>query len=133
MADARSEITPAYRTLDEPTKLLGLAVGQWGALVLAGGFAYGWLLFSPLPWRLNVSLIVILAGAPLVLLILRAQGALSAPALIAAVWRWRTRPALLLGVSDETPPERGGVTLDEQPEDSSESVIDDQPLWVKAG
>lgn len=133
MGDERSEITPAYRTLDEPTKLLGLAVGQWGAMVLAGGFAYAWLLFSPLPWRLNVSLIVILAGAPLVLLILREQGALSAPQLIAAVWRWRTRPALLLEVTAEAPPDRGSVVLDEQPEESPEGLNDDEPLWVKAG
>ena len=73
-----SEITPAYRTLDEPTKLLGLAAGQWAALLLVGGLAYLFVLVSPLPWRMNVSLVVILAGGPLVLLLLREQGALSA-------------------------------------------------------
>ena len=74
----RSEVTPNYRTLDEPTKLLGLSIGQWGAVALAAGFAYLLLLVSPLPWRVNVSLIVIFGGAPMVLLLLREQGALSA-------------------------------------------------------
>ena len=36
----RSEVTPNYRTLDEPTKLLGLSIGQWGAVALAAGFAF---------------------------------------------------------------------------------------------
>ena len=76
----RSEVTPNYRTLDEPTKLLGLSIGQWGAVALAAGFAYLLLLVSPLPWRVNVSLIVIFGGAPMVLLLLREQGALSASA-----------------------------------------------------
>ncbi len=80
---AGSEVTPNYRTLDEPTKLLGLSIGQWGAVVLAAGFAYLLLLASPFPWRLNVSLIVIFGGGPMVLLLLREQGALSALELVA--------------------------------------------------
>jgi hypothetical protein len=125
MADEHTltEITPAYRTLDEPTKLLGLSLGQIGATALAGAFAYLWLLVSPLPWRLNISLIVILGGGPLVLLVLREQGALSAPALVSAVWCWRTRPALLMEGDPERPPAGGGVILDEAPEGVEPSPI----------
>ncbi len=93
----RSEVTPNYRTLDEPTKLLGLSIGQWGAVALAAGFAYLLLLVSPLPWRVNVSLIVIFGGAPMVLLLLREQGALSASQLVSAVWRWRAKAGAAAG------------------------------------
>ena len=102
----RSEVTPNYRTLDEPTKLLGLSIGQWGAVALAAGFAYLLLLVSPLPWRVNVSLIVIFGGAPMVLLLLREQGALSALQLVSAVCRWRAKAALLLAVDAERAAER---------------------------
>ena len=81
-------------------------VGQWGAVALAAGFAYLLLLVSPLPWRVNVSLIVVFGGGPMVLLLLREQGALSAAALVSAVCRWRAKPALLLAVDPEQPPQR---------------------------
>jgi hypothetical protein len=111
----RSEVTPNYRTLDEPTKLLGLSIGQWGAVAIAAGFAYLLLLIKPFPWRVNVSLIVIFGGAPMVLLLLREQGALSASRLVSAVCRWRVKPALLLAVDAEQPPSGGVVVLDEAP------------------
>ena len=120
MSDAdpiRSEVTPNYRTLDEPTKLLGLSIGQWGAVALAAGLAYLLLLVSPLPWRVNVSLIVIFGGAPMVLLLLREQGALSASQLVGAVCRWRAKAALLLAVEAELPRTGGVVLLDEAPAD----------------
>ena len=126
----RSEVTPNYRTLDEPTKLLGLSIGQWGAVALAAGFAYLLLLVSPLPWRVNVSLIVIFGGAPMVLLLLREQGALSAPALISAVLRWRARPALLLAVDPEEPPQGGVVVLDEAPAGVGRDELEDELPWL---
>ena len=126
----RSEVTPNYRTLDEPTKLLGLSVGQWGALALAAGFAYLLLLVSPLPWRVNVSLIVVFGGGPLVLLLLREQGALSAPRLVSAVFRWRSKPALLLAVDPEQPPRGGVVLLDEAPPGIGRDVLAEELPWL---
>jgi hypothetical protein len=127
---ARSEVTPNYRTLDEPTKLLGLSIGQWGAVALAAGFAYLLLLASPLPWRVNVSLIVVFGGAPMVLLLLREQGALSAPTLIGAVLRWRARPPLLLEVDPEEPPRGGVVVLDEGPADIGRDEPAEELPWL---
>ena len=127
---ARSEVTRNYRTLDEPTKLLGLSLGEWGAVALAGGFAYLLLLISPLAWRVNVSAIVVLGGAPLVLLLLREQGALSASQLIAAVLRWRLRAALMLGVDPDEPPTRGVVVLDEAPAEDGRDEVDGDLLWL---
>ena len=131
-SSARSEVTPNYRTLDEPTKLLGLSLGEWGAVALAGGFAYLLLLISPLPWRVNVSAIVVLGGTPLVLLLLREPGALSASQLIVAVLRWRLRPALLLGVDADEPPRRGVVVLDEAPAEVGRDEFDGDLLWLGA-
>ena len=126
----RSEVTPNYRTLDEPTKLLGLSVGHWGAVALAAGFAYLLLLVSPLPWRMNVSLIVIFGGGPMVLLLLREQGALSATALIGSVLRWRSRPALLLGVDSDEPPQDGVVVLDEAPAGIGRDQLTAELPWL---
>ena len=97
-------MTPNYRTLDEPTKLLGLSIGQWGAVALAAGFAYLLLLVSPLPWRVNVSLIVIFGGGPMVLLLLREQGALSAPAAGRRGLSLALRPRCSAGGPAEEPP-----------------------------
>ena len=126
----RSEVTPNYRTLDEPTKLLGLSIGQWAAVALAAGLAYLLLLASPLPWRLNVSLIVVFGGAPMVLLLLREQGALSAWQLVSTVFRWRAKPALLLAVDPERPPRGGVVVLDQAPGDvGADEPVEELP-WL---
>lgn len=125
-----SEVTPAYRTLDEPTKLIGLSMAQWGAIALAGAIAYAWVLVSPLPWRLNVSLVVVLMGAPLMIALLREQGALSAATLFAAVCRWRLRPTLLLEGNLRHAAERGGVMLDEPAEVPARERFTDELPWL---
>ena len=128
-----SEVTPNYRTLDEPTKLLGLSLGQWGAVVLAAGFAYLLLLVSPLPWRVNVSLIVVFGGGPMVLLLLREQGALSARQLTGAVLRWRAKPSLLLAVDREHPPSEGVVVLDEAQVGIGRDELAEELPWLDLG
>ena len=95
-----SELRRAYRTLNEPTRLLGLSLGAWLAVVLAAGAGYAWLLVSPLGWRVNVSLVVIALGAPLALLVLREQTTISPGRLLLAILRWRLRPAEITGVED---------------------------------
>ncbi len=95
------ELRPAYRTLNEPTRLLGLSIGAWLALVLAAGVAYGWLLVSPLGWRVNVSMAVIGLGAPLALLVLREQTTISPGRLLLAVAAWRLRPATITNADDD--------------------------------
>lgn len=129
---APSELTPAYRTLDEPTKLIGLSIAQWAALALAGTIAYGWLLVSPLPWRMNASLVVIGAGGPLILALLREQGALTAPQLFRAVWCWRICPTLLLEADPAAAAERGGVVLDEPAEPPDGEPIAEELPWLDA-
>ena len=86
------ELRRAYRTLNEPARLLGISVAGWLAVLAAGALGYAWLLVSPLGWRANVSLAVIVLGAPVALLLLREQATISPGRLLVAVVRWRARP-----------------------------------------
>jgi len=129
-ADDRPELRPAYRTLNDPTRLLGLSVSGWAVLLVAGGAGYGWLLVSPLPWRVNFSLAVIGLGAPAALVLLREQSTISPARLLAAVARWRARPALLVAPNTERPVTRGGVRLDSPPAEPEARVDVDELPWL---
>ena len=106
------ELVPCYRTIDQPSQLLGLSTGAWATALVCFAAGYAWVTVSPLPFRANFSLAVIFLGAPLILVMLREQTALSPARVLAAVLRWRTTPTLL------GPPElgakiSGGVRLAE--------------------
>jgi hypothetical protein len=105
------ELRRAYRTLNEPARLLGISVAGWLAVLAAGALGYAWLLVSPLGWRANVSLAVIVLGAPVALLLLREQATISPGQLLIAVVRWRARPARITAVDDRSV-RSGGVRLD---------------------
>lgn len=89
------ELVPCYRTIDQPSQLLGLSTGAWATALACFAVGYGWVTISPLPVRANLSLAVIVLGAPLILVMLREQTALSPGRVLAAVLRWRSRPTLL--------------------------------------
>src|SRR3954453_10221395 len=106
-----SESRPAYRTLDDPTRLLGVPLAGWATLVVAGAVGYGWLLVSPLGWRANVSLVVIGLGTPAGLLVVREQSTVSVGRLLLAVMRWRTRSPSITALAEGEPVRRGGLRL----------------------
>src|SRR5829696_6371 len=109
------ELRPAYRTLNEPSRLFGLSISTILASAVAAGLGYAWLLISPLPWRANVSTAVIGLGAPLVLLVVRESAALSPARLLLSVIRWRARPTSVDAVTAGTRVRNGAVRLDEPP------------------
>jgi hypothetical protein len=128
------ELRPAYRTLNEPTRLLGLSLGGWVVLLGAGGAGYGWLLVSPLPWRANFSLAVIGLGVPAALVLLREQSTISPARLLAAVVRWRARPALLTAPTRERPLRSGAVRLDRPGLEPAEHFVEvDEVPWPEPG
>jgi len=131
MTSEEPELRPAYQTLNEPTRLLGLSIGGWAVLLIAGGAGYGWLLVSPLPWRMNFTLAVLVLGAPAALVLLREQSTISPARLLAAVVRWRARPALLIAPTAGRPVTRGGVRLDTPPGKVGEPAgeVDELP-WL---
>src|SRR4051794_1096419 len=125
-----SELRPAYRTLDDPTRLLGVPLGGWMALMIAGGLGYGWLLLSPLGWRANLSVAVIGLGAPLALGLLREQATISPGRLLIAVVRWRARPAAIVAPSDQRPVRRGAVRLDRPAAAADvDALAELEPAW----
>src|SRR3954453_12710719 len=107
------ELRRGYRTLDDPTRLLGISIGVWVALVGGAAVGYGWLLVSPLGWRGNVSLVVIGLGAPLALLALREQTTVSPGRLLLAIVAWRWRGATITAPEDASAVKGGAMRLDE--------------------
>ena len=107
----QDELVPCYRTIDQPSQLLGLSTGAWAMALICFAIGYAWVTVSPLPFRANFSLAVIFLGAPLILVMLREQTALSPGRVLAAVLRWRTTPTLL-GPPAPGAKIVGGVRLD---------------------
>lgn len=129
-----SELRPSYRTLNEPTRLLGLSLAAWAGVIGAGGGGYAFLAVSPLPWRVNFSVIVIGLGGPVLLLILREPGTIGPGRLLAAVTVWRLRPTLVVAPDEQRTVRRGAVRLDAPVElvDDVEAA-DDLPWTAEAG
>jgi hypothetical protein len=127
--EATSELRSAYKTLNEPARLLGLSVSGWLTVLSAFAAGYGWLMFSPLPWRMNFTLAVVVLGAPAALLVLRDDSTIGPARLLAGVLRWRTRAALLLAPSPQRPVRRGAVRLDSSPLEPPELADPGELAW----
>lgn len=121
-----SELRPAYRTLSEPTLLLGVALSGWLTILTAAALGYGWLALSPLPWRLNASLVVIGLGAPVALLLLRETSAISPARLLSAAVRWRIRPSHIAGTQ---PARDGAIRLTTAPGHAAAGGVSDELPW----
>jgi hypothetical protein len=128
--DDWSELRPAYRTLNEPSRLLGLSLAGWATVLVAGALGYAWLTFSPLGWRANVSGVVVGLGAPAALLVLRESTTVSPGGLLVAVFRWRLRSAELWGTS---PARAGAVRLDCRPIDADDTPLEPELPWTADG
>lgn len=126
-ADEGGELRPAYRTLAEPSQLLGLSIGAWATVITAGAVGYGWLHLSPLPWRANASMVVIGLGAPVALLLLREASAISPARLLAAALRWRARPSRLTGA---VAPRDGAIRLTNIPAPVASVDVADELPWL---
>jgi hypothetical protein len=111
--DAEGELRPAYRTLDDPARFLGVSLAGWLAIALAGGLGYGWMLLSPVGWRASMSVAIVCLGGPACLLILREQSTIGPGRLLVAVLRWRLRAPVIVAPIEQRPVCRGGVRLDQ--------------------
>ena len=127
MSDDANELRPAYRTLNEPTRLLGLSLGGWAAVIVAGGLGYGWLMLSPLGWRANISVAVIAFGAPAALLLLRESSTVSPGQLLVAVLRWRVHSPTIV----DEPTRRGAVRLDTPAPPFAADVVEPELPWIR--
>jgi hypothetical protein len=123
-----SELRPAYRTLDDPVRFLGISLGGWVGLALAAALGYGWLLHSPVGFRASVSVAVVGLGAPACLLVLREPSTVGPGRLLAGVVRWRARSPQIEAPGAPVPVRRGGVRLDAAPPAIYDSLTA-APLW----
>jgi hypothetical protein len=110
--EEHDELRPAYRTLNDPNRLLGLSLGGWVTVAMVGALAYGWLTLSPLGWRANLSVVVIGFGTPATLMLLRESSTVSPGRLVLAVVRWRVRSVDVVGNDDERPVRSRAIRLD---------------------
>ena len=127
------ELRSSYRTLNEPTKLIGLSLGAWAAVIAAGAVAYAFLAVSPLPWRVNFSVIVIGLGAPVGLVVLREPGTIGPGRLLMAVFAWRLRPAILVPQHADARVKCGAVRLDTAIEPAEPANAPTDPPWANTG
>lgn len=127
------ELRSSYRTLNEPTKLIGLSLGAWAAVIAAGAVAYAFLAVSPLPWRVNFSVIVIGLGAPVGLVVLREPGTIGPGRLLVAVFAWRLRPAILVPPHADAPVKRGAVRLETAIEPAAPADAPTDLPWANNG
>lgn len=125
--DRTDELRPAYRTLNDPSRLFGLAFGGWIAVIVSGGLGYAWLMLSPLGWRANISMVIVGLGAPVALLLLRESSTVSPGRLLIAVVRWRARSAVI--VDDEV--RRGGVRLDVPTDGAGPERVELELPWLR--
>jgi hypothetical protein len=124
------ELRPAYRTLNDPSRLLGLSLGGWTTVLVAGALGYGWLMLSPFGWRANLSVVVVGLGAPAALLLLRESSTVSPGRLLLAVLRWRLRSPALVAPSSERPVRRGAIRLDSPPLEIADQAPEPELPWV---
>ncbi len=129
MTEQDAELRPAYRTLNDPARLLGISLTGWIALLVAGGCGYAWLLVSPLGWRANISVAVIGLGTPAALLLLREESTVSPGRLLLAVLRWRARAPRIVAVTSEGRVRRGAVRLSDAAPAVDHRAIDDSLAW----
>lgn len=123
------EQRPSYRTLNEPTRLIGLSLGSWAAVIVTGALGYAFVSVSPLPWRLNVSTVAILLGAPLAVLVLREPGTIGPGRLVLAALAWRARPPRVVPPAPDELVRAGGVRLDAEAELVHDADVSTEVPW----
>lgn len=124
-SDVQDELRPSYRTLGDPTKLLGLSIAHWLLVVAAGGLAYGWLQVSPLGFRLSVSVAAVTLGPLIGFYLLFGSEGMPVGRVARGVFSWRFRASHLIATTAETRPRRGALVLRERPvyADQSAEVV----------
>jgi TraG P-loop domain len=89
-----------FRSLDDPPKLLGFTIRQWGALITAGAVVLAIVRVAHLPGKPAITLATFAVGLPAALTYVSESGGLHLGALLADVVRWRLAPKTLSACSD---------------------------------
>jgi hypothetical protein len=92
-----------FRSLDEPPKLIGFSIRQWGALIAGALALLGLVQLAGLPTKAAVTIAVFVLGLPAALMYVSESGGLRIGALLRDALAWRLAPKLLDTHSAEHP------------------------------
>lgn len=101
-----------FRSLDDPPKLVGFTIGQWGALILASAVALGVVHLTHLPVKPAITLLTFTVGLPAALTYVSDSGGLQLGRLLADMLRWRLARKSLQAGEHLQSPGRGGLLIE---------------------
>ncbi len=113
-----------FRSLDDPPKLVGFTIRQWGALIAGSATVLGLVRLAHLPGKPAITLLTFTVGLPAALTYVSESGGLALGTLLADIVRWRlTRKRIKASPHLEERP-RGVIVLaaDDHGEPASSGV-----------
>lgn len=78
-----------FRSLDDPPKLVGFTIRQWGALIAGSASVLGLVRLTHLPGKPAITLLTFTVGLPAALTYVSESGGLQLGTLLADMVRWR--------------------------------------------
>ncbi len=78
-----------FRSLDDPPKLVGFTIRQWGALIAGSATVVGLVRLAHLPGKPAITLLTFTVGLPAALTYVSESGGLALGTLLADMVRWR--------------------------------------------
>ena len=89
-----------FRSLDDPPKLVGFTIRQWGALIAASAVVFAIVRLAHLPGKPAITLATFAVGLPAALTYVSESGGLHLGTLLGDVVRWRLGRKTLCAFSD---------------------------------
>ncbi len=100
-----------FRSLDDPPKLVGFTIRQWGALIAASAAVLAIVHLAHLPGKPAITLLSFTIGLPAALTYVSESGGLHLGRLLADMIRWRLTAKALEVFDEEAQPPQGVVLL----------------------
>jgi len=101
-----------FRSLDEPPKLIGFSVRQWGGLIAGALALLGFVHIAALPTKAAITLAVFALGLPAALTYVSESGGLRIGTLLRDALGWRLAPKRLAAETAQPGPRDGILALD---------------------
>ena len=123
-----------FRSLDDPPKLVGFTIRQWGALIAASAAVLAIVHLAQIPGKPAITLLSFTIGLPAALTYVSESGGLHLGRLLADMIRWRLGCKTLSAFSDAARAPRGVLVLGaEQTEDDQDRGQESAPAPSSEG